>query len=136
MENRQVKLTGEARRETFLLAEHSTIRSEIDLQIVERRRVEAQTFVGVAAVYAWALTREEPIHEPYFLAVLAVPVFLTIVGFLRWIGIILRTMALGQYAKQTEVQMLGKHGGWEVNLEKSRRKRPIFLVSLKDGLNF
>ena len=83
MEEAKLDLSDETKRDAFLATEFNALRREIELQVVERRKVEGQTFAGLAAIYAWVLTRNPPLDPLYMKAALAIPMVFAILGLLR-----------------------------------------------------
>lgn len=118
-------ISDKTKRDAFFATEFNALRREIELQVVERRKVEGQTFVGLAAIYAWILTRNPPLDPLYTKATLAVPMIFALLGFLRWSAIMLRTMAIGSYIQSMEVHAVGEGQGWETLLKQMRKDRPI-----------
>lgn len=118
-------VSDETKRDAFLATEFNALRREIELQIVERRKVEGQTFVGLAAIYAWVLTRNPPLEPLYMKASLAVPMVFSLLGLLRWIAIMMRTMTIGAYIRSIEERAVGEGQGWETVLKKMRKEHPF-----------
>ncbi|WP_417680193.1 hypothetical protein [Roseibium sp.] len=121
----KLELSKEAVRSAYLTAEFNALRREIEIQISERRKVESQTFVGLAAIYAWVFTRNPPFDSFYMKITLAIPVVFTIIGLLRWLAIMSRTMVLGAYIRSMEESIVGGELGWETILKKIRDKYPF-----------
>jgi len=111
--------------EAFIVAEYNALRREIELQIAERRKAENQILISIAAVYAWVLTRDQPLDPILFRVALSLPAGLACLGFLRWMGIQLRTMTIGEYLNQIEVELSPKGFGWESYLAKHRKTKPL-----------
>ena len=118
-------LPDETKRGAFLASEFNALRREIELQIVERRKIETQTFIGLAAIYAWLLTRNPPLDPIYMKITLVIPMVFSILGLLRWLGIMMRTMALGAYIQRMEADAAGQGLGWETSLMQLRKRRPL-----------
>lgn len=125
MDEAKLDLSDETRRDAFLATEFNALRREIELQVVERRKVEGQTFVGLAAIYAWVLTRNPPLDPLYMKASLAIPMVFSILGLLRWLAIMIRTMAIGAYIQSMEEKAVGEGRGWETILKKMREENPV-----------
>ena len=125
MEESKLDLSDETKRDAFLATEFNALRREIELQVVERRKVEGQTFVGLAAIYAWVLTRNPPLDPIYMKASLAIPMVFSLLGLLRWLAIMMRTMAIGAYIQSIEEQAVGDGRGWETILKKMRTEKPV-----------
>lgn len=125
MENNKLEFSEETKRDAFLATEFNALRREIELQVVERRKVEGQTFVGLAAIYAWVLTRNPPLDPFYMKASLAIPMFFSVLGFLRWVAIMMRTMSIGAYIQSMEEKAVGEGRGWETILKQMREDGPI-----------
>jgi hypothetical protein len=121
----EIDLSDETKRDAFLVVQFNALRQEIELQIAERRRVEAQTFIGLAALYAWTFTSAAGIPHFYYLASLGVAVIFALLGLMRWAGIMVRTMTLGAYNHLIEKAIVGQAGGWEHFLSGFRSTRPI-----------
>jgi len=125
LEESKLDLSDETKRDAFLATEFNALRREIELQVVERRKVEGQTFVGLAAIYAWVLTRNPPLDPIYMKASLAIPMVFSLLGLLRWLAIMMRTMAIGAYIQSIEEQAVGDGRGWETILKKMRTEKPV-----------
>lgn len=125
MDEARVTLSEETKREAFFATEFNALRREIELQIVERRKIEGQTFVGLAALYAWVLTRNPPLDPLFMKASLMVPVAFSILGFLRWSAIMRRIMAIGAYIQSIEEKAVGDGQGWETVLKQMREQNPV-----------
>lgn len=125
MADNKLDLSDETKRDAFLATEFNALRREVELQVVERRKVEGQTFVGLAAIYAWVLTRDPPLEPMYMKASLAVAMVFSLLGLLRWIAIMLRTMAIGSYIRSMEEKAVGEGRGWETILREMRTKHPL-----------
>lgn len=111
--------------ETFVVAEYDALRREIELQIAERRKAENQILIAIAAVYAWVLTRDHPLDPILFRVALALPAGLACLGFLRWMGIQLRTMTIGEYLHRVEAELSPEGFGWERFLGEHRSAKPL-----------
>lgn len=122
LEEAKLDLSDETKRDAFLATEFNVLRREIELQVVERRKVEGQTFGGLAAIYAWVLTRNPPLDPLYMKASLAIPMIFATLGLLRWLAIMMRTMALGGYIQSMEEKAVGQGRGWETTLKKTQRE--------------
>lgn len=109
----------------FIKTEYDALRREIELQISERRRAETQTFISIAAVYAWVLTREHPLDPILYRTALSLPFILATLGLLRWIGIQLRTMTIGHFLRDIEDNYSLKNLGWETYLSERRQQKPL-----------
>jgi hypothetical protein len=121
----KLDLSDDTKRGAFLATEFNALRREIELQVVERRKVEGQTFVGLAAIYAWVLTRNPPLDPVYMKASLAIPMVFSILGLLRWIAIMMRTMSIGAYIQSMEEKAVGEGRGWETILKQIRKDHPV-----------
>ena len=111
MDSNKLELSDAAKRDAFLATEFNALRREIEVQVIERRKVEAQTFVGLAAIYAWLLTRDPPLDPTYMKAGLAVATVFSLLGLLRWIAMMTRVMAIGAYIRKMEEQAVGEGRG-------------------------
>jgi len=123
--NPKLDLRIESLGEAFVTTQYNALRREIELQIAERRKAENQILISIAAVYAWVLTRDQPLDSVLFRAALCLPVGLACLGFLRWIGIQLRTMTIGRYLNRIERRLSAEEFGWEEFLSDHRKKEPI-----------
>ena len=125
MASKELDLADDTKRDAFLATEFNALRREIELQVAERRKVESQTFAGLAAIYAWVLTRNPPLEPFYMKACLAIPMLFSLFGLLRWIAIMLQTMRIGDYIQSMEDKVVGEAGGWETTLRQMRKDHPI-----------
>lgn len=123
--NPELDLSVETKRDAFLTVQFNSLRQEIELQISERRKVEAQTFVGMAVIYAWLFSNFNSIDPDYTRIAFIIPIVFSILGFLRWGGIMMRIMTLSRYNKIVEEKIIGPEGGWEKFLEGVRTDRPL-----------
>ncbi|MCB1497054.1 MAG: hypothetical protein KDJ86_14800 [Bauldia sp.] len=120
-----LKVSIDSLGDGFLIAEYNAMRREIELQISERRKAENTIFFSIAAVYAWVLTRDKNFDPLLFRASLVLPVVLACLGFLRWAGIQMRTMTIGEYLSDLEKRLSSNSIGWETYLSSHRKKYPI-----------
>ncbi|WP_323771507.1 hypothetical protein [Antarctobacter sp.] len=125
MDEAKLDLSDDTKRDAFLATEFNALRREIELQVVERRKVEGQTFAGLAAIYSWVLTRNPPLDPFYMKASLAIPMFFAALGLLRWLAIMMRIMAIGAYIQSMEEKIVGEGRGWETILKKMREANPV-----------
>ncbi len=116
---------ADANSSAFDLAEFDALRREIELHIAERRKIENQVILGLAAIYSWLFTRDATFPAYLFKAGLAIPALMVFLGFVRWMAIQLRTMKLGEYLSGVEVGLSRKKTGWEHFLANHRTERPI-----------
>ena len=123
--NPKLELNIETMGEAFVTAQYNALRREVELQISERRKAENQILISIAAVYAWVLTRDQSLDPVLFRTALSLPVGLACLGFLRWIGIQLRTMTIGTYLDQVEQGLSVDGFGWEDFLREHRNKHPV-----------
>jgi hypothetical protein len=110
----------------FWLIEFDALRREIELHVSERRKIESQVVVGLAALYAWAFSLEKDAAEFLFHAVLSIPPILILLSFFRWSSIHLRTMKIGEYIRKREEAIFSKKVGWETYIANERASRPIW----------
>ncbi len=109
-----------------MLEEFKSLRSEIDIHIQARAKLENQVFIGVFALYGWLFSLTNISDPVLFRVGLGLPIIISITGFLRWSAIQLRTVEIGTYLKVIEIRMLrDKLGGWENYLDRVRTSRPI-----------
>jgi hypothetical protein len=127
-------------RRGFLLAEFQSLRKEIDLQIAERRKIESQVVLGVAAVYSWLLTRDASLDPSLIKAGFILPVVVTLLGFVRWSALMMTVMNLGKYLHQVEGILGHETDGWERFLRQKRKTNPftgqsaLYWIHTSDGL--
>ena len=58
---------------------------------------------------------------------LALPAVLCLLGFLKWVSVVVRTMTLGNYIREAEEALAGSpKGGWEHYLFGYRSRKPFF----------
>ena len=71
----------------FWLIEFDALRREIEIHVSERRKIESQVVVGLAALYAWAFSLEKDAAEFLFHAVLSIPPILILLRAPRFLTI-------------------------------------------------
>jgi hypothetical protein len=118
-------LSRDTKRIAFLTAEFASLREEISLQVSERRKVETQTFIGLAVLYAWMFSGAADLSPFYLTASFVVAFVFALLGWIRWVGMMTRTMALGTYNYRIEAELVGDGGGWEHYLAEIRHSKPL-----------
>lgn len=120
------EIVGTTIDKDFWLIEFDALRREIEIHVSERRKIESQVVVGLAAMYAWAFSLENAVAEILFRAVLGIPPILILLSFLRWSSIHLRTMKIGEYIRLREETNAPPKTGWETYIANDRASRPIW----------
>lgn len=123
-------LGASSQNREFLLKEFEALRSEIDLQITERRKIEGQLLVGLPIFYSWTVTQSATLEPTVYNALLLVPVLAAVLGIIRWSGLMLTVIHLGKYIFRVERSLLGAKYGWETYMV-GRRKNSPFLGQLE-----
>ena len=111
---------------SFIMAEFSALRTEIENHLQDRKKLDAQVITGVVASYVWIFTRPEGVNEDLISVSLIIPPALCVFGFLKWLGMMSKMFSAADYIVQVEKALLRtQFFGWEHFVQRRRINRPI-----------
>ena len=118
----------------FHVEEYKALRSEIEQGVEELRKYRRNALIAVFAVYAWLATGGPLRHSDLlgesahriFEVAWWLPVLIPIIGFVEYLGIMMRNMHIGAYIRRIEaVYADDSLKGWEHVLEQLRSEKPF-----------
>ena len=112
--------------EKFRLEEYKSLWQIKNLLSTERRRIETFSIVGIVAIYGWILAHPLPTEDGEVRIMLILPVLLSILGLVRWIGVQSHMQKLVTYSRNFERRIFSSEGSWETFIEETRAKRPMY----------
>lgn len=107
----------------FHMAEYDQLRSEIEMHIADRRKVETQNVIAIIGIYAWLLSRpaDAGINPSLMNMAMWLPVGIATYGLIKWEALMMRTIQIGTYLKKLEAMFTKTPDfGWEHSLKAER----------------
>lgn len=112
----------------FHMAEYNQLRSEIEMHIADRRKVETQNVIAIFGIYAWLLSRpsDANINPNLMSMAMGLPVGIAVYGLMKWEALMKRTIQIGIYLKRLEAALTETPNfGWEHSLKADRTSNPL-----------
>ncbi|NQW11099.1 MAG: hypothetical protein HQ481_14625 [Alphaproteobacteria bacterium] len=109
----------------FYMEEYRSLRSEIEYRMKAAERIEYASGVAIFMIYAWFSQREIPYIFWW------IPVAVPLLGIVRQIGLLIRTMQIADYVRQIEAKICTESpSGWEHFLREKRLSPTGYPVSV------
>ncbi|PHR86159.1 MAG: hypothetical protein COA78_38230 [Blastopirellula sp.] len=114
------------RANAFLMEEYSSLRSEIENHLQDRKKLDGQVLAGIFGIYVWVFTRSADVNVDLVRIALFIPSIVCVLGFLKWLSIMAKMFAAADYVVRIEKLLLDTdHFGWEHFIQRRRSSRPV-----------
>ena len=126
IEHVDIESRPDERAIAFLMEEYSSLRSEIENHLQDRKKLDGQVLVGIFGIYVWVFTRSADVNPDLVRIALFIPSIVCALGFLKWLSIMAKMFTAADYVVRIEKLMVDTEKfGWEHFIQRRRTERPV-----------